>query len=523
MLTPTPCQYCNNSRNYITGEKRFICRPTDPDTCHPCRKVVELGDKIQKMQEAIAEIEKERQQWMVHVNVNHDDLTRRIPPEITAEIFTFYLSEDTLKICMEFGPSKSYEIKTPLLLSAVSRRWRNIAHATPELWSKVPLRMWSSNMQSLPMLAKEWLERSGQYPLSINIFATDIKSLKSFRELIHVVNQYSSRWKDLKFNDESSALSHFSSNIEGISNLQTLCLNAWVSRSGRKGCLNLGKFVLQPRCLVIEHLSSLDEITVDWTKLTDLTVQANSGLSLTDCLEVLRRAPQLTTCNLTPSPSLRNIASLQDSEPILCRHIVNLTLADRNADRIFDYLICPSLDTLTISNLLAGELGIDIGIFLRKSNCSLTTLNVLADTVPLRNVNFILSCMTISTLCHLHIEINKPNPSLFRDFFNILSKSSSQHQPSYLPDLRSLTIHQVSKDCLEWSSLPRIFNAAGASNRQRRELKCFEFIFGTESFVTDLVPSMIVDDQTRQELLLLKEQGVKLKIQVGENRKVLFE
>ncbi|KAF9483167.1 hypothetical protein BDN70DRAFT_929496 [Pholiota conissans] len=192
-----PCPYCNRLRNPAQDQDGFICSPKDPNACLPCREMVELDDKIEEMRTAIVEMEIKRRELKMHVNSSHDRVTRDIPPEITAEIFQLCLPEGLPSANIAYKVKSLRTLGMPLILSAVSRRWRQMALASPRLWSNVALRLMERNLHSLPILTNEWLERSGECPLSINIYirasTTTTNTSIQGRELIKLACQYSSR------------------------------------------------------------------------------------------------------------------------------------------------------------------------------------------------------------------------------------------------------------------------------------------------------------------------------------------
>ncbi|KAF9483110.1 hypothetical protein BDN70DRAFT_990593 [Pholiota conissans] len=188
------CQYCQCPRS---TENEYICQPTDADACVACQRVAELDAKLERMREAIADLERERRRWKVQVNANHDKLTWRVPPEIVASILKFSLPENVTTLNLQYVTSMS-TLGAPLVLSAVSRRWRDIAHSTPQLWTDVPLHLVESNYHSLPTLATDWMNKSGQCPLSINICVPKNETEQAL-DLIRVVNQFSSQWIHLQY------------------------------------------------------------------------------------------------------------------------------------------------------------------------------------------------------------------------------------------------------------------------------------------------------------------------------------
>jgi len=81
----------------------------------------------------------------------------------------------------------------------VCKRWRVIAHSTPELWTFVKIYIPSCDFPKHIQYARQWLLRSGQLPLSIQIRTDPSTSLKWRRtpvvELIDLLNCHSHCWE----------------------------------------------------------------------------------------------------------------------------------------------------------------------------------------------------------------------------------------------------------------------------------------------------------------------------------------
>lgn len=91
---------------------------------------------------------------------------RRLPPEILQEIFIR---------CLTTRNSVMHRSEAPMLLTEVCVEWRRIALSTPALWSTLHLPFPGSiGVEEVPNVrfdvAKAWLTRSGELPLSISVY-----------------------------------------------------------------------------------------------------------------------------------------------------------------------------------------------------------------------------------------------------------------------------------------------------------------------------------------------------------------
>ncbi|KAJ6513020.1 hypothetical protein C8R45DRAFT_332248 [Mycena sanguinolenta] len=87
---------------------------------------------------------------------------RRIPPEVLGEIFVHCLSRDDPFI-------KAAVDCCPLLLTQISSNWRSVALATPSLWASIAVKLTTKSCLPKLDLIKEWIARSGSWPLSFCI------------------------------------------------------------------------------------------------------------------------------------------------------------------------------------------------------------------------------------------------------------------------------------------------------------------------------------------------------------------
>ncbi|KAF9066692.1 hypothetical protein BDP27DRAFT_1423595 [Rhodocollybia butyracea] len=90
-----------------------------------------------------------------------------MPPEIVSEIFRAYCALDDKYPW--HGPLYQ-ETCSRIILTSVAA-WRNIAHATPELWSELKIHQegYQTPNAADSDIAAQWLSRSGDLPLDLNI------------------------------------------------------------------------------------------------------------------------------------------------------------------------------------------------------------------------------------------------------------------------------------------------------------------------------------------------------------------
>ncbi|THU78318.1 hypothetical protein K435DRAFT_572604, partial [Dendrothele bispora CBS 962.96] len=90
---------------------------------------------------------------------------RRFPPEMIAELFTYCLPST--------HPPTRDPSEAPLLLTLVCKQWREIALRTPYLWSALHIYVSDTCdegfVERRKNKIKQWLERSGNLPISLSL------------------------------------------------------------------------------------------------------------------------------------------------------------------------------------------------------------------------------------------------------------------------------------------------------------------------------------------------------------------
>ncbi|KAJ7094733.1 hypothetical protein B0H15DRAFT_904798, partial [Mycena belliarum] len=119
----------------------------------------ELNFSIVAQKRALASSERERIQVLGQLNRYYDPLTR-LPPEITAEIFTHCLhtSDD---VCNRMTTA-------PILFLRVCRSWNKLARKIPALWSSLSIiRYRQASLDRYSHHVCCWIDRARARPLSL--------------------------------------------------------------------------------------------------------------------------------------------------------------------------------------------------------------------------------------------------------------------------------------------------------------------------------------------------------------------
>ncbi|KAF7335598.1 F-box domain-containing protein [Mycena venus] len=268
-----------------------------------------------------------------------------LPNEITSEIFIHFLPTYPL-----YPPLTG--LLSPNLLAQICRTWREIALATPALWSAISLSFYSRHYKQESHISQMWLDRSGCRPLSIKIFTDGIYTPSRPLEVIGPVNSQRARWEYLKLVLSQS----FTFILEGpMPTLRQL------------------DFELEYSDPPVDFIAcAASRVMLPWSQLTALTLQM---VYLRECVPILQQTPNLMYCKLDlvldPEPDvlpevrlplLESLILNDDGEPIL---------------GYLDTFVVPALRHLEIPELELGKNPTDtLSSFVSKSGCKLQDLRI---------------------------------------------------------------------------------------------------------------------------------------------------
>ncbi|CAA7263479.1 unnamed protein product [Cyclocybe aegerita] len=240
---------------------------------------------------------------MLSVNAFHDPFTTCLPTEIASLIFTFCVDTE-----------QEIEKRIPLALSAVSRRWREIAQSTSALWTSIHLEFNSSTIQSSrEEMLRHWLLHSSQRHLSIHL-SIDCDTehafeTRGYRTIINILNSHSYRWGKLSLQIPLHLLNLFRSEICGAPALYWLSIGITskeddeddedddsddADEDDQTAKFDLGGPLPAPRTVSISSCR-LGRIRIDWTNVTDVDMFVPF---ISECLTLFATAPRLRECEL---------------------------------------------------------------------------------------------------------------------------------------------------------------------------------------------------------------------------------
>jgi len=169
---------CSRCRGADTEaeDQPITCVVSKGGPCSPCKENAAIEHQIKQLEEEIAKLKAKQKPLGTAMNAIHDPFIHKFPPEIGSRILHLSLpsldnGEHQPKAIHRPG---SAVWAAPLKLGSVCRKWRQLAWATPDLWTTLYIgikpSMIHSTAESLPGLLHEWLARSGALLLTVYFF-----------------------------------------------------------------------------------------------------------------------------------------------------------------------------------------------------------------------------------------------------------------------------------------------------------------------------------------------------------------
>jgi len=298
---------------------------------------------------------------------------RRLPFEVLQEIFLWCQPTDRY-------PKINSE-EAPLLLGAICRNWREASLSCPRLWSKLQLPYLDNNLPTVYLdamprvryqieqrckVAREWLSRSKECPLSLSIFKQppghdqmfvrqdfDDRSNSFHQIVLSTIAPFLHKCKVLKLHGIFEEIDELVL-PEALQQLRTLTIVG-------------GAVLPMPRTSIIRNrrpknllqAPNLRAIVVDmplWTYRDLRLVSSNfSVLNLGrvkcehgEALEMLQRLPRLTHCRLTlcDAPNEGHFQPIDISLPRLIALFINEDANSANTETFLTCIDAPSLQDL---------------------------------------------------------------------------------------------------------------------------------------------------------------------------------
>jgi hypothetical protein len=288
---------------------------------------------------------------------NFQSAINQLPYELLAEMFTTICHADSDQF---LGDRNRHKKTTPLVLGSVCSHWRTVVWNNPQIWSHISLCLSSPSGRYATQvsLLKEWFERSGICPLTMNItfHNEDDWTKKIAHDLINLLVEQAYRWRSINFVLPESwypFLECIKDNVNQLTTVSTQPLSADCIQSPSKR-KRLTLFENAP-LLNDLHLNGyyLTDVFLRWPQLTRITLQQ---VYLDECFYALPLLPNLTWCRVyTILINDVNRIFVDPDQPILLNQLKKMIVyraAWGDLMRLLSSISCVLLESFEISALL---------------------------------------------------------------------------------------------------------------------------------------------------------------------------
>ncbi|KAJ7126806.1 hypothetical protein C8R44DRAFT_851290 [Mycena epipterygia] len=308
------------------------------------KRLSQLDQEIPQLQRQLEQLEQERKEVVASLaSLTFPVLT--LPMELTSEIFMH---------CAPSTPRAPSSSDAPLLLARVCSQWRNIAIATPQLWSTFFLFADDPWTQAHESLLNCWLSRSRHDPLSISLCyseeeetAKEEETTASVKASLEFLVMHSSRCREVHLRLAPSVLQHTTVSIPdgGFPRLEHLtigCDRSDIDFTDQ----NVDFFATAPQLRSVEIILDMTAyvllvyISLPWTQLTSFT---GKSFTIQECRLVLAQSPALVHCTF--------FLSGDDETELIPLPLLSLNSLVLHSDRGGGGYTPPILGALTVPRL----------------------------------------------------------------------------------------------------------------------------------------------------------------------------
>jgi len=420
-----------------------------------------------------------------------DGATAILPAEILASIFQ-------LSVPNFLGNSSSPDVNSwlqylsvfpPLKLGAVCRRWREVAWSTPFLWTIIVVFLDLSKGSTRIALIEEWISRSKDLPLQINISLAPHaeETLEGCSNMLATIAKTAHRWDFMDIHMPLEFMKEFFEMAGIIPNIQTMGLHVTdePSHDDAEGLLLwLEDARPQPRYLFLSGLVP-STVNIVWESLTTIEVDC---ILTEDCFNILRCSPNLELCKFSQIPEfgvLPNMGSTFVHENLRQLIYEAGDTFDHDLD-LFSLITTPKLTHLSYS-AFKSSLGTSLVDFISRSSCPLAKLCILQANLHYDELDGLLRATPSLTHLRLFPEPMEQLEEGRLSFSTILLLQELAQPPhpylldnntiSFLPRLQSLEYHLSFAVTFPWSYVPEMFGPPAAfSSPRRRPLKTLRVV-----------------------------------------------
>ncbi|KAF7334421.1 hypothetical protein MVEN_02271400 [Mycena venus] len=328
-------------------------------------RIVDLDAQIQDLERVLAALRLEKAVAQERLDTyTYPVLT--LPDEIISEIFIHFLP--LYPVCPPITG-----LLSPILLTHICRKWREIAQTTPALWRAISLSSDGFPFRHLAHMS-DIFSRSGCLPLSIELHYHDSEDGDSESKVLQAAFLHCERWECVELcswgfdlptiERDLPLLRDITLDFEDASSAPYIIIrDASLLRKAVLGGVNFSKLVLP------------------WEQLTSLTVDP---LDADAWLPILRQTSNLVHCELSlydadfDNNSPPPVVILPCLQSLTC-NIIDIGFDYNNAayDGFLNVVFAPALRSLRIAEIFLRPNPIgSLASFIANSGCNLEELTI---------------------------------------------------------------------------------------------------------------------------------------------------
>ncbi|KAK7049393.1 D-lactate ferricytochrome c oxidoreductase [Paramarasmius palmivorus] len=365
----------------------------------------------------------------------------RMPPEILRNVFSFVCHETVFRLDCTRSPP-------PLLLSAICGRWREIALATPSLWSCMHIDLVSDWVRSgrfshFSYIIQLFLERSRNSPLDLTL---DFRYQVPQADLIPVIAtlvSHSNRWHRLKlirmFQDWFRHAVFAPLEQQGLPILEHLQHSCLIEDPTERDDYVCQLFAHCPSLISLKMAGSSALGNLPWEQILALEM-SNSYIFALDIVALCKNVDRLTMRYAGDEAfqgnhiahSIQRLSIMASTEADVTTVLKNSTLRELSSLEIRGSpgeSLRAAWDTT--QNVMTD--------FLQRSSCNLTSLTLAR--LPISDNHTLDLLRLLPTLNTLHIEERRSNPSngiITAKFLERISDVARMDIAPFLPELSNV-------------------------------------------------------------------------------------
>ncbi|KAL0064156.1 hypothetical protein AAF712_008878 [Marasmius tenuissimus] len=446
-MSTIPASFLKNSTHPPESLQKLFRHPvSNDDRAEITRYLVDTErsyDKCQleinKYRALILILESERERMKKSMEKYRSLLSpvHRLPSELLLEIFGHLckvnqLDDNTL------APASA--------LSMVCGRWRQVALASPRLWSSISMYLYCSEGRRdkvIANLTRLFLERSRRAPLRLWIdFPWDPEEYHDGRTILDILEEQSERWEEVEVHGRELFASSQSRGDIHLPNLKHLALYTWTPDSPQSSW-PLDRFKHCPvlTSFYTDVAQTEDRIELPWMNIRVLKLEYCTEMR---ALTVLTSFPNLE--HLTIS-NIETYSADSEELKLVLDKLKTLTIDGErcSSTSILRQFTSRRLSSIAIAN--ASIESLDLERFLQRSSCSITTLHL--DRLVFTDSQLLSVLRFMPDLRTLDVGESKPRRVITSRFLDHLTVDPDVSRSPFLPHLTELRLKVSAKDLQE--------------------------------------------------------------------------